>query len=105
MFEAKMAGGVNDPDDLIVAAFKSYDEEVEEKIKGQMVKRHVLDTENFKHILTTFGDKLKLAENVIHFFLVEFVAKGGKNVFEVLGVQNMSLHHLALYLLLHFFIV
>jgi len=62
MFEAKMAGGVNDPDDLIVAAFKSYDEEVEEKIKGQMVKRHVLDTENFKHILTTFGDKLNQEE-------------------------------------------
>merc|ERR1719348_2200558 len=62
MFEAKMAGGVNDPDDLIVAAFKSYDEEVEEKVKGQMVKRHILDTENFKHILTTFGDKLNQEE-------------------------------------------
>ena len=27
MFEAKMAGGVNDPDDLIISAFKAYDEE------------------------------------------------------------------------------
>ncbi len=31
---------------------------VEEKIKGQMVKKHILDLENFKHILTAFGDKL-----------------------------------------------
>merc|ERR1719474_1442558 len=43
MFEAKMAGGVNDPDDLIVSAFKAFDEEVEEKIKGQMVRRHILE--------------------------------------------------------------
>lgn len=28
-FEAKMAGGVNDPDDLILAAIKAYDEECE----------------------------------------------------------------------------
>merc|ERR1719291_911689 len=26
MFEAKMSGGPNDPDDLIVDAFKAYDE-------------------------------------------------------------------------------
>merc|ERR1712002_196432 len=58
MFEAKMAGGVNDPDDLIVSAFKAFDEEVEEKIKGQMVKRHILEVENFKHILVTFSDTL-----------------------------------------------
>lgn len=58
MFEAKMAGGINDPDDLVIAAFKAFDEEVEEKIKGQMVKKHILDLENFKHILTAFGDKL-----------------------------------------------
>ena len=25
---------------------------MEEKIKGQMVKKHILDLENFKHILT-----------------------------------------------------
>merc|ERR1712168_50204 len=58
MFEAKMAGGVNDPDDLIVSAFKAFDEEVEEKIKGQMVKRHILEVEHFKHILVTFSDTL-----------------------------------------------
>merc|ERR1712215_589207 len=58
MFEAKMAGGVNDPDDVVVNAFEAYDEEVEEKIKGQMVTRHILDKENFIHILTSFGDKL-----------------------------------------------
>ena len=27
MFAAKMAGGVNDPDDLVVGAFKAFDEE------------------------------------------------------------------------------
>ena len=27
MFEAKMSGGPNDPDDLIISAFKAYDEE------------------------------------------------------------------------------
>jgi len=58
MFAAKMAGGVNDPDDLVVGAFKAFDEEVEEKIKGQMVKRHVLMKDEFVHILTAFGDKL-----------------------------------------------
>merc|ERR1739847_15760 len=58
MFEAKMAGGVNDPDDLVVGAFKAFDEEVEEKIKGQMVKRHILNKDDFIHVLTAFGDKL-----------------------------------------------
>merc|ERR1719188_1286552 len=58
MFEAKMAGGTNDPDELVVNAFKAFDEEVEEKIKGQMVKRHIMEKENFIHILTAFGDKL-----------------------------------------------
>merc|ERR1719225_2191294 len=38
MFEAKMSGGPNDPDDLIV------------------------DAENFRHILTNFGDKLNEEE-------------------------------------------
>jgi len=58
MFEAKMAGGVNDPDELVVNAFKAYDEEVEEKIKGQLVTRHILEKEQFNHILTAFKDKL-----------------------------------------------
>merc|ERR1719443_1777 len=67
MFEAKMSGGPNDPDDLIVDAFKAYDEEVEEKIKGVMVKRHIIDAENFRHILTVFGDKLN--ESVVDMFV------------------------------------
>merc|ERR1740131_878443 len=58
MFEAKMAGEQNDPDDVVVGAFKAYDMEVEDKVKGQIVVRHVLDRENFQHILTAFGDKL-----------------------------------------------
>merc|ERR1711963_790836 len=58
MFEAKMAGGVNDPDELVVNAFKAFDQEVEEKIKGQMVTRHIIDREEFTHILMNFGDKM-----------------------------------------------
>merc|ERR1712106_1275891 len=58
MFEAKMAGGVNDPDELVVNAFKAFDEEVEEKIRGQLVTRHILYKDDFTHILTAFGDKL-----------------------------------------------
>merc|ERR1712226_1147790 len=34
MFQEKMAGGTNDPDDLIVRAFKAY--EVEGKIESEM---------------------------------------------------------------------
>merc|ERR1712002_163135 len=49
-------------DDLIVSAFKAFDEEVEEKIKGQMVRRHILEVENFKHVLTTFSDTLNEEE-------------------------------------------
>merc|ERR1711887_199142 len=63
MFEAKTAGGVNDPDELVVNAFKAYDEEVEEKIKGQLVTRHILEKEQFNHILTAFKDKLTEDEN------------------------------------------
>merc|ERR1712209_359427 len=55
MFEAKMAGGVSDPDELVVNAFKAFDQEVEEKIKGQMVTRHIIDREEFTHILMNFG--------------------------------------------------
>jgi Ca2+-binding EF-hand superfamily protein len=58
MFEAKMSGGVNDPDELVVAAFKAFDEEVEEKVKGQMITKHILDTENFQHVLQAFSDKM-----------------------------------------------
>merc|ERR1712098_886678 len=58
MFEAKMAGDTNDPDDLVVGAFKAYDIEVEDKVKGQIVTRHILERDHFQHILTAFGDKL-----------------------------------------------
>merc|ERR1712193_159938 len=58
MFEAKMSGEVNDPDDIVVGAFKAYDLEVEDKVKGQIVTRHILEREHFQHILTAFGDKL-----------------------------------------------
>merc|ERR1712187_376572 len=57
-YDAEKAGGVNDPDDLVVGAFKAFDEEVEEKIKGQMVKRHILNKDDFLHVLSAFGDKL-----------------------------------------------
>merc|ERR1719369_1487154 len=50
MFQNKMAGGSNDPDDLIVRAFKAY--EVEGKIEAEM----------FRHALMNFGDKFDKAE-------------------------------------------
>merc|ERR1711973_774286 len=50
MFQDKMAGGSNDPDDLIVRAFKAY--EVEGKIEAEM----------FRHALMNFGDKFSQAE-------------------------------------------
>merc|ERR1711988_1311873 len=50
MFQEKMAGGTNDPDDLIVRAFKAY--EVEGKIEAEM----------FRHALMNFGDKFNKAE-------------------------------------------
>merc|ERR1711982_89924 len=50
MFQEKMAGDVNDPDDLIVRAFKAY--EVEGKIEAEM----------FRHALMNFGDKFNKAE-------------------------------------------
>merc|ERR1711976_290996 len=50
MFQEKMAGGSNDPDDLIFRAFKAY--EVEGKIEAEM----------FRHALMNFGDKFSQAE-------------------------------------------
>merc|ERR1719312_2208190 len=50
MFQTKMAGGSNDPDDLIVRAFKAY--ESEGKIEAEM----------FRHALMNFGDKFSQAE-------------------------------------------
>merc|ERR1719370_1599449 len=50
MFQNKMAGGSNDPDDLIVRAFKAY--EADGKIEAEM----------FRHALMNFGDKFSQAE-------------------------------------------
>merc|ERR1712002_881264 len=50
MFAEKMAGDGNDPDDLIVQAFKAYDNE------GK------IDSKMFTHALMTWGDKMTKAE-------------------------------------------
>merc|ERR1711894_346473 len=50
MFQEKMAGDGNDPDDLIVQAFKAYDQD------GK------IDSKMFQHALTTWGDKMTKAE-------------------------------------------
>jgi Ca2+-binding EF-hand superfamily protein len=51
MFQQKMAGGSNDPDELIVQAFKAYEED-ERKISA----------EKFRWALTKWGDKFSAAE-------------------------------------------
>merc|ERR1711915_597798 len=50
MFQEKMAGEGNDPDDVIVQAFNSYDNE------GK------IDVKIFQHALKTWGDKMSQAE-------------------------------------------
>merc|ERR1711999_50977 len=50
MSQKKMAGEGNDPDDLIVQAFKAYDNE------GK------IDSKMFEHALKTWGDKMTKAE-------------------------------------------
>merc|ERR1712173_461951 len=50
MFQEKMAGDGNDPDDLILQAFKAYDQE------GK------IDVKIFQHALKTWGDKMSQAE-------------------------------------------
>merc|ERR1712142_1305552 len=50
MFQEKMAGDGNDPDDLIVKAFKAYDNE------GK------IDSKMFEHALKTWGDEMTKAE-------------------------------------------
>merc|ERR1712243_258926 len=79
MFEAKMAGGVNDPDELVVNAFKAFHMEVEEKIKGQMVTRHVIDREEFTHILMNFGEKM--TQDEIDDIYGEFDFDDNKDIF------------------------
>merc|ERR1739845_302735 len=72
MFQKKMAGGSNDPDDLIVRAFKAY--ETDGKIEAEM----------FRHALMNFGDKFNQAEVDDDGFLESkaviglFVAGGGE---------------------------
>jgi len=51
MFQEKMAGGSNDPDDLIVRAFKAYE-----------VEGGKIEAEMFRHALMNFGDKFSQAE-------------------------------------------
>merc|ERR1712227_258273 len=50
MFQEKMAGDGNDPDDLIVQAFKAYDND------GK------IDSKMFQHALMPWGDKMTKAE-------------------------------------------
>merc|ERR1711974_196848 len=50
MFQEKMAGDGADPDDLIVQAFKAYDND------GK------IDSKMFEHALKTWGDKMTKAE-------------------------------------------
>merc|ERR1711879_708877 len=50
MFQEKMAGDGNDPDDLILQAFMAYDQ------GGK------IDVKMFQHALTTWGDKMTKTE-------------------------------------------
>merc|ERR1712227_72553 len=50
MFQNKMAGDGNDPDDLIIQAFAAYDND------GK------IDVKMFQHALMTWGDKMTKAE-------------------------------------------
>merc|ERR1711941_241159 len=49
MFQSKMAGDGNDPDELIIQAFSAYDKD------GKM------DVKMFQHALSTWGDKMTKA--------------------------------------------
>merc|ERR1711934_1120173 len=57
MFQEKMAGEGNDPDDLIVQAFKAYDNE------GK------IDSKMFEHALKTRGDNMTKTKDVIGLFV------------------------------------
>merc|ERR1739845_287125 len=50
MFQSKLAGDGNDPDDLIIQAFSAYD------------KDGKIDVKMFQHALSTWGDKMTKAE-------------------------------------------
>merc|ERR1712080_752882 len=77
MFQEKMAGGTNDPDDLIVRAFKAY-----EVVKEEDGKK-AIEAEMFRHALTHFGDVFNKAEADDGFIESKvviglFVADGGE---------------------------
>merc|ERR1712086_480602 len=57
MFQEKMAGEGNDPDDLIVQAFKAYDNE------GK------IDSKMFEHALSTWGDYMIKTKDFIGLFV------------------------------------
>merc|ERR1711975_180097 len=57
MFQEKMAGDGNDPDDLIVQAFKAYD------MDGK------IDSKMFQHALMTWGDKMTKTKEVVGLFV------------------------------------
>lgn len=82
-FDNKMAGGVNDPDELVIQAIKCHDDEgnelkplnscyiqpqilfyllVVETVKGVTTIKHLILAEDFKHALMTFGEKLTQEE-------------------------------------------
>ena len=50
MFQSKLAGDGNDPDDLIIQAFSAYD------------KDGKIDVKMFQHALSTWGDKMNKTE-------------------------------------------
>merc|ERR1719278_2580312 len=50
MFQSKMAGDGNEPDELIIQAFSAYD------------KDGKIDVKMFQHALSTWGDKMTKAE-------------------------------------------
>ena len=50
MFQSKLAGDGNDPDELIIQAFSAYD------------KDGKIDVKMFQHALSTWGDKMTKAE-------------------------------------------
>merc|ERR1719430_2285497 len=71
MFQEKMAGDGNDSDDLIVQAFKAYDQD--DKIDSKMfthalmtwgdkMTKAKIDSKMFTHALMTWGDKMTKAE-------------------------------------------
>merc|ERR1712194_571905 len=57
MFQEKMAGDGNDSDDLIVQAFKAYDQ------AGK------IDSKMFQHALMTWGDKMTKTKDVVGLFV------------------------------------